>query len=406
MIPGDIGAELASAIKAAIAAGELPPAAESRASAAGTWRPAPPGAGGAPGTYATTLPFGMAEATGLDAAKIAALLTARLRRVSWIAAASVTGGGYLTVMVTARTLAALAVRVTQAGDGCARSDALRGAVRSAPAGADLAGAVTWAQAWQRVTDAATGRLAAAAGAQVTFKTEMERPDGTEIERPDGAGPAGAAGPGRGGPALPGDGLGPAGAAGPGRGGPAVPGDGAGLAAPADPVAAAVAFGGADAIRYALARTRTGRAARIDARSSVQHVLGNPFFAVCFAVSDAASTLRWAGELGLRRGEPSGFVPGRLSMAPELELLYAISWLPERAAGAAGRCQPHEFTRYLEGLAGAYLDCRDNCPALPFMGRSAPPDAAGIRARLWLVSAAGAALGAGLRLLGIDPPERV
>ena len=377
MIPGDIGAELASAIKAAIAAGELPPAAESRASAAGTWRPAPPAAGGAPGTYASTLPFSMAEATGLDAAKIAALLTARLRRVSWITAVSVTGGGYLTVVVTAETLAALAVRVTQAGDGCARSDALRGAMRSAPSDADLGGAVTWTQAWQRVTDAATGRLAAAAGAQVDFTTE--------IERPVGAGPAGAAGHG------------------PGE--RAVPGHGAGLVAPAGPVAAAVAFAGGDAVRYALARTRTGRAARIDARSAVQHVLGNPFFAVCFARSDAASTLRWAGDLGLQRGEPGGFVPARLCAAPELGLLYAISWLPERAAGAARRCQPHEFTRYLGGLAWAYLDCRDNCPALPFMGRSAPLDAAGIRARLWLVSAAAAALGAGLRLLGIDPPER-
>ena len=361
MIPGEIGAELASAIKAAIAAGELPPAVESRASAAGTWRPAPSAAGGAPGTYASTLPFIMAEATGLDAAKIAALLAARLRRVSWIAAASVTGGGYLTVVVTTETLAALAVRVTQAGDGCARGEALRGAVRSAPADADLAGVVTWTQAWQRVTDAVTGRLAAAAGAQVNFTTEIERPVGAGLAAP---------------------------------------------AAPAGPVAAAVAFAGADAIRYALARTRTRRAARIDARSAVQHVLGNPFFAVCFAASDAASTLRWAGDLGLQRGEPGGFVPGRLSMAPELGLLYAISWLPERAAGAARRCQPHEFARYLGGLAGAYLDCRDNCPALPFMGRSAPLDAAGIRARLWLVSAAGAALGAGLRLLGIDPPERV
>ncbi|MGD0373167.1 MAG: DALR anticodon-binding domain-containing protein [Streptosporangiaceae bacterium] len=377
MIPGDIGAELASAVTAAIAAGELPAGAGARASTAGTWRPAPPGAGGAPGTYATTLPFAMAEAAGLDAATIAALLAARVRRVSWIAAASVTGGGYLTVAVTAETLAALAVRVAQAGDGCTRSEALRGVLRSAPADADLAAAATWAQAWQQVTDLATGRLAAAAGAQVNFKTGIERPVGA---RP--ATPAGLVGSRPEGP----HGPGPAG--------------------PAGPVAAAVAFAGADAIRYALARTRTGRAGQIDARSAVQHVPGNSFFAVCLAAADATATLRWAGDLGLRRGEPGGFVQGRLSMAPELDLLYGISWLPERAAGAARRCQPHEFARYLEGLAGAYLDCREHCPALPFMGRSAPPDAAGVRARLWLASAAGAALGAGLRLLGIDPPDRM
>lgn len=410
MIPGEIGAELASAIRAAIAAGELPRRAEDHASAAGTWRPAPTGAGGAPGTYATTLPFLLAEATGRDPAPVAGLLAARLRCVSWIAAASVTGLGYLTVAVTPETLAALAVRVTQAGDGCARSSALRGVRRSAPADADLAGAVTWAQAWRRVTDAATGRLAAAAGAQVNFKTDAERPVG--------AGPAAAAGDVRGVPGGPGDAAGPAATAGDVRGVPGSPGEAAGPAVAAGrlreahagrdpgPVAAAVAFAGADAIRYALLRTRTGRAVRIDAGSSVKHVLGNPYFAVCFARADAARTRSWAGDLGLHRGEPGEFGPAKLARAPERELLAAISWLPERVAGAARRSQPDELARYLEGLARAYLGCRDSCPALPFMGACAPRDAAGVRARLWLASAADAALGAGLRLLGIDPPARV
>jgi len=390
VIPGDIGAELATAIRAAIAAGVLPAAAGAHVSAAGTWRPAPAGAGGGPGTYATTLPFGLAEATGLDAAPIAALLAAGLRHVSWITAASVTGGGYLTVAAAPEALAALAVRVTLAGDGCAHSDALRGVRRSAPAGSDLAGAVTWAQAWQRMTEAATARLAAVAGADVTFTTDIQRSVGAR------SGPR--ADPVRTGPGAPGDRPGPA-AAGSAREGAPGP-DGLG------PVAAGVAFAGGDAIRYALARVRADRAGRTDAGAAVKHVLGNPFFAVCYAAADAASTLRWADDLGLQRGEPGDFAPDRLSLAPELELLYAISWLPERAAGAARRGQPREFARYLEGLARCYLGCRGNCPALPFLGQSAPRDAAGTRARLWLTSAAGTALGAGLRLLGIEPPERV
>jgi hypothetical protein len=318
----------------------------------------------------------------MDAAHVAALLAARLGCVSWIANASVTGSGYLTVTVTADTLAALAVRVTKAGDRCADSDALAGITRSAPAGADLAGAVTWPQAWQMVTGAATGALAAAAGAEVNFKTDPERPVG--------AGRAGPAGHVRGGPGVRGDQPGPA--------GPADPDAGA--------VAAAVEFAGADAIRYALVRARAGRAVRIDARAWVTRVLGNPFFAVCFSHADAASMLRWADDLGLSRGAPGDFGPSLLALEPEQRLLAAISWLPERAAGAARRGQPHEFARYLEGLAGAYLDCRGRCPALPFLGSSAPPTAAGVRARLWLASAAGAALGTGLRLLGIDPPDRV
>jgi arginyl-tRNA synthetase len=117
-------------------------------------------------------------------------------------------------------------------------------------------------------------------------------------------------------------------------------------------------------------------------------------------------LRWAADLGLSRGGPGAFGSSLLALAPEQRLLSAISWLPERAAGAARRGQPHEFARCLEDLAGAYLDCRGRCPALPFLGSCAPRTAAGIRARLWLASAAAAALGAGLRLLGIDPPDRV
>ncbi len=119
MIPGDIAAALG-------------------VSASGTWRPAPPGVGGAPGTYATSLPFRLADATGRERGEVAAGLAAMLRRVAWISAASATGGGYLTVTVTPAALAALAVRVPAAGAACAVSDGLCGAEMTAPASADPA----------------------------------------------------------------------------------------------------------------------------------------------------------------------------------------------------------------------------------------------------------------------------
>jgi arginyl-tRNA synthetase len=380
VILADIGAELASAISAAVTAAELPAQALTRASAAGTWRPAPPGAGGGPGTYATTLPFLLAEATGLDAAAIAALLAARLERVGWIRAASVTGNGYLTVAVSPRALARLAVRVAQAGDACARSTALRGLRQHAPADADLASAASWAQAWRLVTDAASGRLAAAAGAHVTFTTSPERYA----------------------PPRPATARSPV----PGEGTSARAGLGAQDERGAGSVGAAVAYAGSDAIRYALARRRTGGERPIDARLSVRAVLGNPYFAVGFSHADAASVLRWAADLGLYLGAAADVDPGLLDQAAELELLQAISWLPERVAGAARRGQPDDFARYLEGLTGAYLDCRENCPALPFMGERAPRDPGAIQARLWLTAAAAAALRAGLRLLGVGAPIRV
>ena len=122
MITGDLDRALATAI-----------------SSAGTWRPAPPGTAGAPCTYATTVAFRLADdANGPDA--VAARLAARLRRLDWVETAAVAGGGYLVVTVTASALADLAVRITQAGPGCARSSALAGASLAAPAAADLASA--------------------------------------------------------------------------------------------------------------------------------------------------------------------------------------------------------------------------------------------------------------------------
>ena len=335
MIPGDIGRELG-------------------VRASGTWRPAPPGVGGAPGTYATSLPFLLAGAAGQEPGQAASGLARRLSRVAWIAATSVTGGGYLTVTVTPRALAALAVRVPEAGAGCAASDALCGTEVAAPASADPACAATWEQARQQAAAGVTGRLAQAAGATVTVQSLPQRP------------------------------------APPARAGPA----------------AAVAFAGADAVRYALVRTTRAGAGQIDARRSVLNSLENPFFAVRYAHADAASVVRWAADLGVDRGRPGAFRPGLLAHPAEHRLLDLMSWLPERAVSAARRRRPDVFTRYLEGLGRAWLDCRESCPALPFGGRSAPRDGTGAAARLWLAAAAQTALGTGLRLLGVAAPPRV
>jgi len=322
--------------------------------ASGTWRPAPPGAGAAPGTYATSLPFLLASATGRAPGEVAAGLAARLRGADWVSAAAVTGGGYLTVTVARRALAALAVRVPAAGAACAASDALSGSRLTVPDGAALASASSWDEAWRMVAGEVTGRLAKAAGAAVHVTTGLERtaPTGQSA------------------------------------------------------LAAGAAFAGSDAIRYALARTARARAGSIDASRCVQSDLGNPFFAVRYAHAHAASVLRWAADLGIDRGRPDAFRPGLLAHPSEIELLDVISWLPERAASAARRRRPDAFARYLEDLSGAWLTCREHCPALPFGGRSAPGDGPGAAARLWLAAAARTAIGTGLRLLGVAAPDRL
>src|SRR5262249_2977809 len=97
-----------------------------------------------------------------------------------------------------------------------------------------------------------------------------------------------------------------------------------------------------------------------------------------------------------------------SAASELRLLDALSWLPERVASAARRHRPADLTRYLESVAAAWLDCREDCPALPFGGHSAPDrgDWRLAHARLELADAARAILAAGLALLGVGAPIRV
>ncbi len=359
MIPGDIGTALASAMQAAAAAGELPSAA-ARMSPAGTWRPAPAGAQAGAGGYATSLPFALARASGRDATEVATLLAAHLSGAAGIAAATATGGGYLTVTVTDAVLTALPARVVAAGPACAASDALVGTRLTVARHPDLAAAGSWEQARQWVADALTGRLAATAGAHVNFEIHPKRPAAPPPGPPPGPGT----------------------------------------------VAAAIAFAGADRVRYALARTAAGGGTAMGRQFSVLNGRSDPGYAVRSAHAGAASVLRWAGDLGIRRGDRRALAPGRLAHPCERELLAAISWLPERVAGAARRRQPQAFPRYLEYLAGAWLDCSQSCPALPFGGQAAPRDEAGTAARLWLAEAARVALAAGLALLEVAAPGRV
>ncbi len=181
MITGDLDRALATAI-----------------GSAGTWRPPPPGTVCGVRTYVTTIAFWLARwhaggpaAGGPGAggpAAVAAALAARLSGLDWVEAAAVTGGGYLAATVTADALASLAVRITEAGPGCARSSALAGASQAAPVATDLASAPTWEEARRRVHATVTGRLAEAAGAHVSWQHDAERITAPYPAAPVAAGP--------------------------------------------------------------------------------------------------------------------------------------------------------------------------------------------------------------------------
>jgi arginyl-tRNA synthetase len=326
--------------------------------------------GPVPGSYASSLPFRLAR-SGQDPREVAVTLAAELAREPWIAAAEVSGRGFLTVTVTRDALAGLAVRIARAGPACAESDALRGRTVAAPEPpGPPVGAPGWSQARAALAGQLTARLAAAAGATLIF----------DPERTGFPAPA----------SLP----------------PPLPGSG--------PVADAAGYAGADAVRFALARMPPGSPAsrnpvsRSTASASTasastapqaaiiaRHVLANPAYAVRYAHAAAAAVLRWAAALGTR---PAGFTPRLLAEPGELALLDALSWLPERVAVAARRGRPDEFAGYLEELAARTIDTISTTSFRTTSRISSE--------RLWLADAARTGLAAGLGLLGIGAPSRL
>lgn len=350
--------------------GDLDAALGPEAASAGTWRPPPHPS--PTGTYATTAAFTLARTSQTDPAGTAARLAAKLTPLDWVESTSVTGTGYLTVTVTQHALAALAVRVTEAGPGCARSTVLAGTRLTARRHAALETAPTWDEARRRLTDSLSGRLAEAAGAHVAWGIDAKRQP----------------------PHPPGN---------PGAG----------------PVAAAIAFAGADAIRYSLARIPPDAPVRLDPAAAATHRLTNPAYAVRYAHARAASTVRQAADLGLGLGDAAGFRSRLLAHPSELSLLYELSWLPERVGGAARRRQPDVLARYLERLAWAYLGCQEQHPAVwPGMPAAVPATMSAAASdtvsdtapetvpRLWLAAAVRTALAAGLGLLGVTAPGRL
>jgi arginyl-tRNA synthetase len=303
-----------------------------------------PGPG--PGRYASSLPFRL----GGPPEQAAAALAARLTEEPWIAAAESTGPGYLTVTVTPEALAGLAVRIPQAGPACAASDALHGRTVTAPAAPDLA-ALDWPAARAALAAHLTARLAATAGATIIFDAERSVVPAPARLTPAGAEP--------------------------------------------DSLAHALWYAGPDAVRFALARMPPGQAEPPRAAQIARHLIANPAYAVRYAHAAAAAVLRWAAALG---SGPAGFSPRLLTAPPELALLDALSWLPERVAMAARRGRPDEFAGYLEELAARTIDTMSTTGFTTISSISSE--------RLWLADAARTGLAAGLGLLGISVPSRL
>ena len=318
---------------------------------------------GTPGQYASSVAFAFGEPADRVAARIAALLA----ETEHIAHAEVTGPGFITITVPPQALAGLPERIIAAGPACATSDALLGLTVPAPPPCDPLAAPDWEEARTALAAQLTARLAAAAGATVALHGLRERSRGSASD-------------------------------------------------PGTAVAAAVAFAGADAVRFSLARAVPGRPAGIGSLIMARHVIDSPAYAVRYAHARAASELRWAAisrqtappryprqRTGGSGGQGEwGAGPPHAGSLPPREVtvvIDALSWLPERVATAARRGRPDEFARYLEELASVTI------AALICAGNPGSARASGT-GRLGLAGAARTGLAAGLGLLGISAPDRL
>jgi arginyl-tRNA synthetase len=355
VITGDLDAELARSLPAGLAGAHLPESA--RLTIAGTWRPA---ASGAPGSYTTPVALQIGSLTGRSPADLAAAVAGSLRGLPWIESAALAADGYLAVTVTPEALAASAARMATAGLACANSSILRGMAARIRPWPDPAAAGTWPCAWREHAEAMTGQLARAAGAAVTTLNDKER----------GSCRASAT-----------------------RNGPS-------------PVRDAVAYFGADSVRYRLAGTAPGKAARLTQHAWPATGRADPLYQVQQAHAEAASTPRWAAELHLERDDPGERLASLLSAPAERALLGLLSFLPVRVAAAARRRRPDELPRYLENVAAAWSASKQESPALPFGGRAAPAESATRAARLVLAEAVAAVLASGLALAGITARDRL
>jgi arginyl-tRNA synthetase len=161
--------------------------------------------------------------------------------------------------------------------------------------------------------------------------------------------------------------------------------------------------GVDATRYALARYSSDSPINIDIAIWTKAGNDNPVYYVQYVAARTANVARNAAEVGLTRGEASGFQPELLTHEKENELLKALAEYPAVVARAAELREPHHVARYLEEVAGAYHRFYDKCRVLPH-GDEPVTDLQ--RSRLWLNDATRTVIANGLGLLGVSAPERM
>jgi len=155
--------------------------------------------------------------------------------------------------------------------------------------------------------------------------------------------------------------------------------------------------GPDAARYFFLMRRGDTPFVFDVDLARKQTDENPVFYVQMAHARMSGIFRVAGVEVEAVGETAALadLPG----AEDVELLKALTLFPETVSRAARDREPHRVTGYLEDLARIIHGWYHNCRVL---GEPAPVE----RARLVLARAARQVLANGLKLLGLNAPDRM
>jgi arginyl-tRNA synthetase len=128
---------------------------------------------------------------------------------------------------------------------------------------------------------------------------------------------------------------------------------------------------------------------------------NPVFYIQMAYARIRSIFRVAAERGVERLPVAEVDLSLLVHERELEVLRALSELPDTVVTAAADRAPHRITTWVRELAGAVHGFYHDCYV---MGEGVSPELT--QARLQLVEGASVGLAIGLDLLGVSAPDQM
>lgn len=158
--------------------------------------------------------------------------------------------------------------------------------------------------------------------------------------------------------------------------------------------------GVDAARYALTRSSANSNLDVDLDLLSKKTNDNPVFYVQYAHARTIQVENNARSFSISTDR---FDPALLDHATENELIAKIAEFQAVVKLAAENREPHRIARYLEELAGNYHRWYDACRVTPLSGKDVEPVH---DSRLLLNRATTVVLANGLRLLGVNAPERM